>query len=218
MKNKAIIALFFTVVLALAAGNAFADEKKGYGVGVTLGIRGVISFSQMFSALGVTPGADLELGYIIPALGGRLAISVSGGYLWAEASGSGEDPRLVDSEGGTYEDYSWHLDEHQAIISLRFKARIFPMEKKFTPYLYVGGSLYILWSVIEAESGDQDFGTNTERSTTGGINGGGGVEYAIGPGRIFGEICIAWSPLDHDVTGDKSTGNLGIGLGYVFVF
>ena len=71
---------------------------------------------------------------------------------------------------------------------------------------------------MKADSDGEDFGTNTEVSTTGGIHGGAGVEYVLGPGRLFGEVCVAWSPLDHDVTGEKSTGNLGIGFGYVFVF
>lgn len=213
-----VICSLVTFVSHGAAAGEESEETKSAGLGITLGARAVVSFSQVFSKLGVTPGGDLEVGYILPPLQGRLALSVAGGYLWAKASGSGQDPRLVNTGGAAYEGYSWEMFQHQAVFSLRIKGRIFPIDRKFTPYVYAGPSLYLLWSVVKADADGENFGTSTERSTKPGAHGGAGVEYVLGPGRLFGEICIAWSPLDHDVTGKKSTGNLGVGIGYLFVF
>jgi len=199
---------------AAAAGGGAAGKKTG----VTLGMRAVVSFSQLFSGLGVTPGADLELGYVLPVLGGRLQLALAGGYLWSKDSGTGTDARLVDPEGTAYGSYSWRLDVHELMFTLRVKARVFALDKKYSPYFYIGPSLYLLWSVVEAGSGGESFGTNTERSMEAGVQGGIGFEHRLGPGRIFGEVCVAWSPLRHDVTGHKSTGNMGLAFGYTAFF
>jgi len=221
MKSKKII-LVLLIIGALATHNTMAAETKGEVknnlLGISVGARMVVSFSQIFSKLGVTPGGNIEIGYLLPFIEKRLAIELASGYLWANAKGSGQDQRLVSSEGEVYEGYEWELIQHQLIFTLQIKGRIFPIGKKFNTYVYAGPSLYLLWSVVKANAEGNDFGTNTERSTKPGVSCGAGVEYKLGPGRLFGEILMAWSPLNHDVTGDKSTGNLGLGFGYIAVF
>lgn len=193
-----------------------ATEAASAGVGVVLGLRSQVGFAQVFSDLGVTPAVELEVGYRLPFLGRRLGFFLAGGYQYTYASGSvGADDRLVGEDGTPYpEGYGWDLDEHAAIVTLGFFGRFFADTDAFSPYAWVGPRMYLLQSVINGASGGQAFGENTETSTEFGVAGGIGIEWVLGPGPLFVEIEIAWSPLDHAITGDSSTGQLGLALGY----
>jgi hypothetical protein len=181
-----------------------------------VGLRAQVGFAQVFSDLGVAPAGELEFGYRLPFLGRRLAIFVSGGYQYSYATGTvGPDDRLVGPDGAPYPDgYNWDLDEHAVTLTLGFLGRIFADTDAFSPYLWVGPRVFFLESVVNGSAGGEAFGENTETSTEFGVAAAVGVDYVLGPGALFGEVEVGWSPLGHDITGDSSTGQLGIALGY----
>lgn len=225
MRNATV---FGVLVVAVSSPPASAQDDPsgapesadvaGGGMGLALGLRAQIGFSQVFSDLGVAPAGEIEIGYRIPFLERRLGVFVAAGYQYTYGDGSGADPRLASTDGTPYpHGYSWDLDEHAVIVTLGFLGRIFPESEALSPYLWVGPRVYLLMSAIDGEAGGQAFGENTETSTEVGVAGGVGVEYFLGLGPIFGEIEFAWSPLAHDITGDASTGQLGLTVGYRFL-
>jgi hypothetical protein len=190
-------------------------EAPSPGTGLTLGLRAQVGFAQAFSDLGVAPAVELEFGYRLPFLGRRLGVFLAGGYQYTYGSGSGTDPRLVGEDGTPYPSgYSWNLDEHAMIVTFGILGRIFPAADAFSPYLWVGPRVFFLESVMNGEAGGEAFGENTETSTEFGVGAGVGVEYVLGPGPLFAEVELGWSPLGHDITGDSSTGQIGLALGY----
>ena len=191
------------------------ETAPGYGLGLTIGVRAQVGFSQVFSDLGVAPAGELEVGYRLPFLGRRLAVFLAGGYQYTYASGSGADDRLVAPDGVPYPDgFDWDLTEHAVKLTFGFYGRIFAETDAFSPYLWVGPAVYFLESVVTGDAGGSAFGENTETSTEFGVGGAVGVEYVLGPGPLFLEVEVGWSPLGHDITGTSTTGQLGFSLGY----
>ncbi len=191
------------------------EAPPGSGIGLALGLRAQVGVAQAFSDLGVAPAVEVEVGYRLPFLGRRFGVFVAAGYQYTYASGSGADDRLA-AEGGTpYPGgYSWDLDEHAMTVTFGVLGRLFPDTDVFSPYLWVGPRVFLLESVMNGGAGGAEFGENTETSTEIGVGAGVGIEYLLGPGPLFAEIEMGWSPLPHAVTGDSSTGQIGLALGY----
>ena len=47
---------------------------------------------------------------------------------------------------------------------------------------------------------------------------GGGADFAVGPGTIYGALEFGWSNLDQRLTGDSNTGALTLDAGYRLYF
>jgi hypothetical protein len=61
-------------------------------------------------------------------------------------------------------------------------------------------------------------GDNTAVSTEFGVEVGGGVDLKAGPGYVAGDVRVAYTKLDHTITGDTNAGKVAIGLGYRLTF
>jgi hypothetical protein len=68
---------------------------------------------------------------------------------------------------------------------------------------------------VKGEAGTGNMITETlEQSTKVGFHVPLGVDYLLGPGRLFVEAQLFWAPIDHRSTGDSSVGAISAELGY----
>jgi hypothetical protein len=202
-------------VPAAAPEVASEETASAGGIGLSFGVRAQVGFAQVFGDLGVAPAGEIEIGYRLPFLGRRLGVFVAGGYQYTYGSGSGADDGLTAEDGTPYPGgYSWSLDEHAVTVTLGLFGRLFADADAFSPYLWAGPRVYLLETAIDAGAGGSSFGENTETSTEFGVGGGVGVEWVLGPGPLFAEVEVGWSPLEHEITGGSSSGQLGLAFGY----
>jgi opacity protein-like surface antigen len=166
-------------------------------------------FAEPFSKLGASYLADLELGYALPVLKHRLAITVEGAYTAPEADGISTDPRL---DSGIY---SWHLQQREVILGLSLIYR-HPIGR-FTPYVGIGPRLFLLESAITGKSGANAISQSREDSTAVGFGVPVGLGIRLGPGDLFVELALSYSELNHTITSNTNTGSLWLALGYRFV-
>jgi len=166
-------------------------------------------FAEPFSSLGASYLVDLELGWALPVLKHRLAITVEGAYTAPEADGSGNAPQTAQGV------YTWHLQQREGLLglSLVYRHKI----GRWTPYVGFGPRLFLLQSTINGASGATAFATSSEVSTKIGLGAPVGVGVRLGPGDLFVEFSVAWAPIDHSVTGTSNVGSLAVAAGYRFV-
>lgn len=165
-----------------------------------------------FSNLGASYLVGLELGYALPVLKHRLAITLDGEFTAPEASGSTTDPRLDASSGA----YSWHLSQREVILglSLVYRHRI----GRLTPYAGIGPRLFLLDSRITGTAGGAPISQSSEVSTKVGVGIPLGLGFHLGPGDLFAELQIDYAGIDHRITGDTNTGSLSLAAGYRLIF
>lgn len=174
---------------------------------------------QLFSELGSWPVFGLEIGYILPFDAGSmirpLTVAFDIMYTAPSASGSGSDPNLGDA-GGSFE---WTLDQQMLVLELTGLWRFMPPGAPFSAYAQIGPRVYLMNAVMTASgNGGEDFGQNEETNTEYGFVVGGGVEWTLGPGALFGALEVGYSALDQRLTGDANTGAATVDLGYRFMF
>lgn len=166
-----------------------------------------------FSRLGASYLVDLELGYALPVLHHRLALTIEGAFTAPEASGSTTDPRLDAAPGGAY---SWHLSQRELILGLSLVYR-HPIGR-LTPYIGVGPRLFLLDSRVNGSAGAAPIAQSSETSTKIGAGIPVGLGFRLGPGDLFAELALNISGINHRTTGDTNTGSLTLAAGYRFVF
>jgi hypothetical protein len=199
-------------------------EKKDRGA-FLIGLKAGGLFAEPFTngILGPSFLVDVELGYVLPFLKRGIAVIIDGGYSQPTANGAPTDPR-VDANSGTY---TWNLIQREVLLGLTLMYRATWIgEGKLVPYLGVGPRLWLLQtSVTGCTAGTTNMPgacgmaanpitESLEQSTKVGLSVPLGVDYALGPGRIFLEAQLLWAPIDHRVTGDSSVGSLTAELGY----
>ncbi len=152
----------------------------------------------------LAPQLDLELGLHLPWWSGRLALALQTGARGREFEGRADagdtDQRRVD--GGLL---AWDL---QLVLVVR------PLPGyTFSPFVSAGGGLALVWQSLEPEG----FEAQGFRSLVWVLQGGGGLEYRLGPGAVLLEVRYQHLRLDADSgTGGFHglLGGLGVGLGY----
>jgi hypothetical protein len=189
-----------------------AAPKKDRGE-VMVGVKVGGLFAEPFSRLGASYLVDLEIGYALPVLKHRLAITLEGAFTDPQADGKSTDPRLDASMGGSY---SWHLDQRELILglSLVYRHKI----GRFTPYVGVGPRLFLLESKVSGTAGSAKISVSDEVSTKVGAGIPLGLGIRLGPGDLFVEFAINVSSIDHRATGDSNTGSLSLAAGYRVIF
>jgi hypothetical protein len=209
------------VSLLLAARPAAADEVAGAATAEAtptrnrgeflVAVKGGGLVARAFSKLTGSYLVDAEIGYALPVLKHRLAITIDGAFTAPTASGTQTDPRL-DANGGSY---NWSLEQREVILGATLVYR-HPIGR-WTPYIGLGPRLFLLQSKSSGTVGTTPISTSSEQSTK--VGGGVplGVGVRLGPGDLFVEVSLAISAIDHRVTGDSNTGSLGFALGYRFV-
>ena len=201
-------ALIVTAVVALAASPASARDRGE----LLLAPRAGVLLPYGFSPLGASYLVGVEIGWALPVLKHRLAVTLAGDFTAPEASGSATDARLDASAGA----YSWHLSQREVIVGLSLVYR-HPLGR-VTPYAGVGPRLFLLDARIDGNAGGAHIAQSREQSTQ--VGGGAvvGLGVRAGPGELFGELRVDASPIDHRTTGPSNTGALGIAAGYRVTF
>jgi hypothetical protein len=165
-----------------------------------------------FSKLGASYLVGVEIGYALPVLRHRLAITLDGLFTAPEADGTATDPRL-DAAGGRY---AWHLSQREVIVGATLVYR-HPIGR-LTPYVGVGPRLFLLDSRVTGTAGPAAIAQSSETSTKVGAGIPVGVGFRLGPGDLFAELALDIAPVDHRTTGDSNTGSLSLAAGYRFVY
>ena len=213
MKTIILIAMSLSLV-AVARGQELvaAQPKKDRGeVMVAVKVGGL--FAEPFSKLGASYLVDLEIGYALPVLKHRLAITLEGAFTAPEANGASTDPRLDASAGGAY---SWHLQQLEGILGLSLVYR-HPIGR-LTPYVGLGPRLFLLESKVSGTAGTTGIATSTEVSTKVGAGIPVGLGIRLGAGDLFAELALNIGPINHTITGASNTGSLSLAAGYRVIF
>ena len=215
-----------TAILAATTGttsaqtvSASSSNHPAHDLHVTIAPHIGVLVPQLFSDLGSFPVFGLELGYILPFDAGSmvrpLQLSLDTMFTAPTASGSELAPAL----GEDGETFDWNLRERFLVFELAALWRFLPPGDGFSAYGTVGPRLYLMESVMRASSASgAELGENRETKTQIGLMVGGGVEFAVGPGAIFGALEFGWSDMKQRITGDSNTGALVLDLGYRFMF
>ncbi|QDG54380.1 hypothetical protein FIV42_27640 [Persicimonas caeni] len=180
-------------------------------------------FPQLTSDLGTWPVFGLSAGYILPVdLAGferPIEIGLDLMYTQPGADGTGTDPNLGDPTSDTAGDYDWELTQRMLVLELYALWRFMPPGEFISAYGMIGPRAYFMEAEMVASGNDgQDFGTNTQTNDEYGLVFGGGADFAVGPGTIYGTLEFGWSDLNQRITGDSNTGAIVIDAGYRLYF
>jgi opacity protein-like surface antigen len=165
------------------------------------------------TGLGASFLADVEVGYVLPYLNRSFGILLDVGYTQPTASGDQTDPRIDVAKNA----YHWDLTQRELLLGLTVLYRMtFIRDGRIAPYIGIGPRLWLLQTSVNGTAGASTISESTEQSTKVGLSVPIGVDFALGPGRFFGEFQVLWAPIDHRTTGDASVGALTIEAGYRF--
>lgn len=194
-----------------SAAPAQAQEDRDFtDRNLTLGLKAGLYVPGLFTEMGLHGQFTFELGVLLPVADKRLAIVLDGNYAAPGSDGSHEDPRIGES-GGTW---SYDTTTQQLFLSLGPVFRFMPPGESFVPYVGLFGRYYMLKTTVNGDGNGEPFGENEETSGEFGFAAALGGELRLGPGAVLAEISLGYAPLGHRITGDVSTGALGIQLGY----
>jgi opacity protein-like surface antigen len=202
-------------VAATVTETAPARDRGAFVIGVKVG--GL--FSEAFSKLGPSFLVEVETGYVLPRLKRSFAILIDAGYTQPTASGDPgsmgsavpADPRVA-ANGGAYH---WDLTQRELTFGLTIMYRLTLIRDWVAPYVGIGPRLWLLETTVSGNAGaNNPISESTEQSTKVGLSVPIGVDFKLGPGRIFGEMQILWAPIDHRITGEASVGSITVGAGY----
>jgi len=191
-------------------GVTTAPPKKDRGEVMVAAKAGVL-LPQAFSKLNTSYLVELEVGYALPVLKHRLALSLNGGFTAPELDGSMTDPRLDASAGNAY---NWHLQQQELIFGLTLTYR-HPIGR-WIPYVGVGPRLFLLQSNVTGSASGTPINGSSEQSTKFGVGIPLGFGVTLGPGHLFAEFTINISNIDHRTTGDVDVGSssMSLAVGY----
>ncbi|MDF1565949.1 MAG: outer membrane beta-barrel protein [Deltaproteobacteria bacterium] len=199
--------VFFLGLLLAAPLRADAGADAPFVVGAKVGLG--VGTGPL--GAGFTP--ELELGYVLPFLEGRISAFLGLRYAGLPSKDAlPVDPRLPGSQVHEYT-----LLQEEAILTLGGRT-FFELTDSLSAYGLLGARLYLMRTRIRGDIDGIDPGENLETGTSGGFVLGGGVEWALGPGHLVGELAFGYAPLDGLVFQETNTGMLSLNVGYRFYF
>ncbi len=193
-----------------------APRRKPFGRGKLLvGARVGGAFPEVVSNFGPSFLVGLEVGWVLPRLPGigeGLAATIDLAYSQPEASATLRDPHVAST-------YSSSVTQRELSLGLTVLYRV-PnvMGGKLTPYLGIGPRLFFLESLGKAQPAGGGGVEFSETSTRIGMGLPVGVDYALGPGRLFLEAMFLYAPFNHNTTGSTNAGAITIEAGYRMLF
>ena len=156
------------------------------------------------SALSAAPMVGVEVGYVTPALGDRLAVVLELDWARPRTSGPVSDPRLSSSP------QPWALGNATVGVLLSAVYRFEDLVPGLSPYGGAGPGLFFHRAAMVA------FG-NRYLETEGklGFQLFAGADYTVGPGAVFLELRYHYVQIDLLSTGDVNAGGFVLpGVGY----
>jgi hypothetical protein len=192
-------------------------KREPFGRGKLLfGARAGGAFPEVVSNFGPSFLVGLEVGWVlprIPKIGEGLAVTIDLAYSQPEAGGTVANiPNAGDNT------IKWNITQRELSLGLTVLYRIPNIkEGRLTPYIGIGPRIFMLSSLAKSESGGVAATAFNESSTRIGMGLPLGVEYALGPGRIFGEAMFLYAPFNHNATGASNAGALTVEVGYRFL-
>lgn len=172
-----------------------------------LGLQLGVLLPQPFSVLTASPFAQLEVGYLLPFARRLLGITGTVGLAAPYISGRVDDPRFP---GGGY---AYNQSTQQFLFGVNVIAKI-PLGR-IVPYVGFGPRLVL---VRTPSSGAATDGTaidpSSELSREWGLAAPVGLDILLGPGRLFLEAQVLFSPSPQVSTGEASFGAVTAGAGY----
>ena len=148
-----------------------------------------------------------ELGYVLPLAGHGLELGVELGYASAVAEGSVTDPQLTVANHTAVGDYKVRERQIGLLAIGTYRRTILP-----ELVLYGGLGVGVYFHAATARA----FQTKNEESEGSfGIRFGGGGEWHLGPGGLFGEIQYHYTKVGFLSTGDAAVGGFVVpSVGY----
>jgi hypothetical protein len=111
--------------------------------------------------------------------------------------------------------YTYSMTQRELMTGLTVMYRLtMIMNGRLAPYLGVGARLWFNQTLVTGMSGSNVISESREQSMRVGLSVPIGVDYGLGPGRVFFEALMFWAPIDHQITGESSTGSISALLGY----
>lgn len=188
-------------------------QKRSHG-GLVTGAKVGAGFGQPFNESGSSFVLELEAGYLLPLpdpIYEGFEVFVSGQYSQPVTDGKSvePDPRLP-GDGIVH----FEITQQRLVFTLGVLYRV-PLAIDFLrPYIAVGGRIYLIRSLIEAEVAEERFGRNEETATEPGWYGALGTDLFLGPGAVLLEFQIAHAGLDGTVFQNTNLAALTIVTGY----
>jgi opacity protein-like surface antigen len=213
--KKPLIALLSLVIVTAASGVARAqttppehgNDRGAFVIGV--GAGGL--FPQPLSRLETSFLVDAEVGYVLPFLHRAIGLTFDAGYTQPTASGSQTDPRVT-SNGGMY---MWNLTQQELLVGFTVTFRLtMIMNGRLAPYIGIGPRLWFTRSQVMGSAGSNMIEQSTEQSTQVGLSAPLGVDFGLGPGRVFLQGLFLWAPISNQVTGQSNLGSIDVLAGY----
>lgn len=170
------------------------------------------AFPQVLSPLSTSAAGALELGYVLPVLGGRLALVAEAAYTQPSHTRTVEDPRLA-SGSATYT-----VTERTLGLYAGPKFFLLPLSSALAPYASAGVRTQLLSTELSGEAGGADLGAHTETGSHVAFAGQLGAGLRLGPGHAVLEVQLVSSPIPHLITGQVDVGDVSARAGYLFSF
>lgn len=200
------------LVPASALAQPAPDQPAPTTAGATapwrIGLAPRVGIVVPTSKLGPMVIGGLELDHVLPVLDHRLVLGLDVSLTRPSHEGVVMDPRLPAPA-----DYTVHETELE--VALLASYRLAAPDRALVPWVGVGPMLHFLKTT---ETTTVAPGENTAVSTELGVELGGGIDFRAGPGFVTGDARLAYSKLDHQLTGSTNAGKLAIAAGYRVVF
>lgn len=209
---------YFMALTLVATLFAFATPALASGPSLAIAPHVGVTAPQPFGDLNSWPVFGLDLGYIMPfdvgSMERPLQIGLGASYTAPGAEGQGTHS-MLGTEGS---DYSWELQQRMLTLQVTTIWRFMRPGEGLSFHALIAPRVYLMESVLNASGNGADFGENRETNTEYGLVFGGGAEFMMGPGALFGLVQVGGSPLDQRITGTANTAALSLDVGYRLFF
>lgn len=176
--------------------------------GWTLAVAPRFGLVAPTSKLGLMVIGGVQVDVATPALDHRLLVGIDWSITRPSHDGSAMDPRIPSAA-------TYSIGETEMVLALLASLRLAGPDKPLVPWVGAGPMLHLLRT---SESTSIAPGDNTDVSTELGLELAGGADFRAGPGYLGGDLRIAYSNLDHVLTGNTNAGKLAVSASYRFTF
>ncbi|MBI4510992.1 MAG: hypothetical protein HY698_15265 [Deltaproteobacteria bacterium] len=197
-------AMVACILALLPATEVVAGERKTH-----VGLHAGVVLPQVSSELKTALGIKLEAGF---RAWSKLAPFVQVGYSQPVVESAQPDQRLPAGS------YSSTTVQRELSVTAGALWWFRDPSSSWNIYAGVGARMYLLQTITNGEAGESSFLENRETSTRYGAMAAAGLELAVGPGTVVGELEGSGSDLPHLITGDVATTAAAVSVGYRLFF